>query len=158
MFSPQLKDIGELFVDSGVSKESFNIISQGDIGVILSNKPEERRIIFESAAGVLKYKKRKDEALRKLDRTHDNMNRVNDIILELETNLEPLKEQSEAAKKYQEHKKKLDEIEVSLIVSEVNTINVDYQENKKKVTDLNEEILQIESSNSIDGRVKIRKC
>ena len=147
----RLKDIQELFVDSGVSKESFNIISQGDIGVILSNKPEERRVIFESAAGVLKYKKRKDEALRKLDRTHDNMSRVNDIILELETNIEPLKEQSEAAKKYLEHKKKLDEIEVSLIVSEVNTINLDYQENKRKVNELNEELLNIESSNSVDS-------
>ena len=78
-------------VDTGVNKESFNIISQGDIGAILSNKPEERRIIFESAAGTLKYKKRKDEALRKLDRTHDNMSRVNDIILELETSIAPLK-------------------------------------------------------------------
>ena len=113
----RLKDIQDLLVDTGVNKESFNIISQGDIGAILSNKPEERRIIFESAAGTLKYKKRKDEALRKLDRTHDNMNRVNDIILELETNLEPLKKQSEDANKYLENKKKLDEIEVSLIVS-----------------------------------------
>ena len=81
----RLKDIQDLLVDTGVNKESFNIISQGDIGAILSNKPEERRIIFESAAGTLKYKKRKDEALRKLDRTHDNMNRVNDIILEFQT-------------------------------------------------------------------------
>ena len=147
----RLKDIQDLFVDTGVNKESFNIISQGDIANILSNKPEERRIIFEAAAGTLKYKKRKDEALRKLDRTHDNMARVNDIILEIESNLEPLKEQSINAKKYLENKKKLDEIEVSLIVSEVNSINIDYQNNKKLVNELNEEIMRLESSSSVDN-------
>ena len=147
----RLKDITDLFVDTGVSKESFNIISQGDIGAILSNKPEERRIIFESAAKTLKYKKRKDEALRKLDRTHDNMNRVNDIILELESNLEPLKKQSEDAKKYLENKNKLDEIEVSLIVSEVNSLNKEYHSNKKLVNDLNEEIIKLQSSSTVDN-------
>ena len=147
----RLKDITDLLVDTGVNKESFNIISQGDIGAILSNKPEERRIIFEAAAGTLKYKKRKDEALRKLDRTHDNMDRINDIIIELETNLEPLKKQSEDAKKYLENKKKLDEIEVSLIVSEVEELNGSYQLNKKKVSDLNEEILKLESESSLDS-------
>ena len=147
----RLKDIQDLFVDTGVSKESFNIISQGDIGAILSNKPEERRVIFEAAAEVLKYKKRKDEALRKLDRTHDNMNRVNDIILELETNLEPLKKQCESAKKYLENKKKLDEIEVSLIVSEVDSINADYQNNKRLVSILNEEIIKLEASSNVDN-------
>ena len=147
----RLKDITDLFVDTGVSKESFNIISQGDICAILSNKPEERRIIFESAAKTLKYKKRKDEALRKLDRTHDNMNRVNDIILELESNLEPLKKQSEDAKKYLENKNKLDEIEVSLIVSEVNSLNKEYHSNKKLVNDLNEEIIKLQSSSTVDN-------
>lgn len=147
----RLKDIQDLLVDTGVNKESFNIISQGDIASILSNKPEERRIIFESAAGTLKYKKRKDEALRKLDRTHDNMARVNDIILELESNLNPLKKQSEDASKYLENKKKLDEIEVSLIVSEVDEINREYQENKKLASDLNEEIIKLESESNVDN-------
>lgn len=147
----RLKDIQDLLVDTGVNKESFNIISQGDIGAILSNKPEERRIIFEAAAGTLKYKKRKDEALRKLDRTHENMSRVNDIILELETNLEPLKKQSEDAKKYLENKKRLDEIEVSLIVSEVNNINIDYQNNKRLVNALTEEIIKLESNGNLDN-------
>ena len=152
----RLKDINDLFVDTGVNKESFNIISQGDIASILSNKPEERRIIFEAAAGTLKYKKRKDEALRKLDRTHDNMARVNDIILEIETNLEPLKKQAEDAKKYLENKKQLDEIEVSLIVSEVNSINIDYQNNKKLVSALNEEILSLEKDSTV-GNSKIEE-
>ena len=147
----RLKDIQDLLIDSGASKESFNIISQGDIASILSNKPEERRIIFEAAANVLKYKKRKDEALRKLERTHSNMARVNDIILELETNLEPLKKQSIDAKKYLENKKKLDEIEVSLIVSEVDEINFEYQNNKKEVNLLNEELIKIEASSNVDN-------
>ena len=93
----RLKDITDLFVDSGSSKEAFNIISQGEITKILSDRPEDRRVIFEEAACVLKYKKRKEEAIKKLGRTHDNMTRVNDILSEIETNLEPLKIQSEKA-------------------------------------------------------------
>lgn len=147
----RLKDISDLFVDTGVSKESFNIISQGDIGQILSNKPEERRIIFEAAAGVVKYKKRKEEAYRKLDRTHENLTRIDDIINELETSINPLKKQSEDAKKYLENKKKLDEIEVSLIVNEVESINRDYQIDKRNVTLLNEELSKMESDGNIDN-------
>ena len=152
----RLKDITDLLVDTGVNKESFNIISQGDIGAILSNKPEERRIIFEAAAGTLKYKKRKDEALRKLERTHDNMSRVNDIVIELESSIKPLKKQSEDAKKYLENKKKLDEIEVSLIVSEVDEINHDYQFNKKNISKLEEEIVKLQSGTTLDNS-KIEK-
>ncbi len=144
----RLKDIQDLLVDTGVNKESFNIISQGDIGAILSNKPEDRRIIFESASNVLKYRKRKDEALRKLDRTHDNMTRINDIILEIESNLKPLEKQSDNAKKYLENKEKLDSIEVSLIVSEVESMNTEYQENKMKVSNLTNELTLMETDNS----------
>lgn len=144
----RLKDIQDLLVDTGVNKESFNIISQGDIGAILSNKPEDRRIIFESAANVLKYRKRKDEALRKLDRTHDNMTRINDIILEIESNLKPLEKQSDNAKKYLENKEKLGSIEVSLIVSEVESMNTEYQENKLKVSNLTNELTLMETDNS----------
>lgn len=147
----RLKDIQELFSDTGVSKESYNIISQGDIASILSNKPEDRRIIFEAAAGTLKYKRRKDEALRKLERTHDNMRRVSDITLELEENIKPLKEQKEAALKYQENKKKLDEIEVSLIVKEVSDLNYEYQKDKKLISDINIELENIEKDNNTDN-------
>ena len=96
----RLKDITDLILDSGISKDSFNIISQGKKDEILSNKPLERRVVFEEAACVLKYKKRKEEALNKLERTHQNMNRVNDIINELEVQVEPLKEQKEKALEY----------------------------------------------------------
>ena len=146
----RLRDIYDLLSDTGINKESFNIISQGDIASILSNKPEERRVIFEAAAGTLKYQKRKDEALRKLERTHDNMTRINDIMLELENNLKPLKKQSIDAQKYLENKKTLDEIEVSLIVSEVNEINVSYQSNKRLVGELNEEVISLEKNSNVD--------
>ena len=86
----RLKDITNILADSGADKESFNIISQGKIDEILSTKPGDRRSVFESAAGVIKYKKRKEEAIRKLDRTNANMIRVEDIRRELENNLIPL--------------------------------------------------------------------
>ena len=88
----RLKDITDLFLDSGIGKFSFNIISQGEVMRILSNSPYDRRIIFEEAARVLKYKKRKEEAIRKLERTNQNLDRVSDIIAELEGQVEPLRE------------------------------------------------------------------
>ena len=109
----RLKDITELLTDSGANRESFNIISQGKIDEILSSKPQDRRVVFESAAGVIKYKRRKEEAIRKLDKTNINLNRVKDIINELETNLEPLKIQSEKATEYLNVKNRLKEKEIS---------------------------------------------
>jgi len=144
----RLKDISDLLMDSGIAKESFNIISQGKIDDILSSKPENRRIIFEEAAGVLKYKKRKEEALRKLEKTHDNMNRVNDIIKELETQVEPLREQKIKAEEYINLTEDLKELEISLIASDITNINYKYQENKKKIDELNKEIVSLNTSNS----------
>jgi chromosome segregation protein len=145
----RLKDILDLFIDSGAGKESFNIISQGDIASVLSDKPEERRVIFESAAGVLKYKKRKEDALRKLCRTNDNINRVDDIMIELESQLEPLKEQSEYAKKYVEYKTELENIDVSLMVFDIERLNIEGSSNKDKKEELEEELINLESELSI---------
>ena len=159
----RLKDIVDLFLDTGVAKESFNIISQGKVEEIISSKPTDRRIIFEEAAGVLKYKKRKEDALRKLERTHDNMSRVNDIISELEVQVNPLKEQKEKAIKYNELNKDLESIEVALITSEITNINFKYQENKNKIEEINNEIISINTSNSTneakieDYKVNINK-
>ena len=139
----RLKDITELFLDTGVGKSSFNIISQGEISRILSNSPVERRTIIEEAAGIIKYKTRREEALRKLDRTMDNITRVNDIIGELETRVEPLREQSLKATEYLEIKKKLSEIEISLLVHEITNINSKYQVRKKEIETLNKEILEL---------------
>ena len=144
----RLKDIIELLMDSGSGKESFSIISQGDIASILSSKPEDRRIIFESAAGVLKYKKRKEEAEKKLDKTHDNIDRVNDIINELETQVMPLKEQSEKATKYLDAKKELEDVEISLIVTDLDSLNTEYTDSKNKIELLNKEILELSTSNN----------
>ena len=139
----RLKDITELFLDTGVGKSSFNIISQGEISKILSNSPVERRFVVEEAAGILKYKTRREEALRKLDRTENNILRVNDIIMELEKRVEPLKEQSEQASRYLEVKDKLKEVEVGLLVNEITDINSKCQENKRKIEKLNTDIISI---------------
>lgn len=144
----RLKDILELFMDTGASKESFNIISQGDVGNILSGKPEDRRIIFEEAAGVIKYKKRKEEALRKLEKTHDNMTRVNDIIEELKVNVEPLKKQAENAKIYLDKKDTLKKYEISLSVNDIEKYNYEYKESKEKVKTLTDTITSMLSTNS----------
>ena len=144
----RLKDINDILMDSGISKESFNIISQGKIEEILSARPDSRRVIFEEAAGVLKYKKRKEEALRKLDKTHDNINRVSDIIKELEVQIEPLREQKIKALEYLGLNDELKELEIALISSEITNINYKYQENKQKIEKLNNEILTLSTNNT----------
>jgi len=151
----RLKDITDLFIDSGIGKDAFNIVSQGDISRILSNSPEERRMIFESAAGVLKYKKRKEEAIRKLDRTNNNLDRVDDIIGELEVQVEPLKEQSKKAQEYLENKEKLENIEVALIAYELEEMNYKYEEVKKNIEELNNEILNLNLKGNNDDTIYI---
>ena len=146
----RLKDITDLFIDSGAGKESFNIISQGAVAEVVDNKPEERRTIFEEASGVLKYKKRKEESLRKLDRTNENLERVNLLIDELLITLTPLKEQSDKARKYLEYKDELENIEVALIATEITKINDEYQKVKENVKKLNEEVLDLDTSNNTD--------
>ena len=144
----RLKDISELLTDSGAAKESFNIIGQGKIDEILSTKPTDRRVIFEEAAGVLKYKKRKEEAIRKLDRTNNNINRVNDIIKELETNLIPLKEQSDTAKKYNEYKEKLTSNDIALIVNDIDTLSEELNLSRDRISILNDKITEINNNNA----------
>lgn len=138
----RLKDLLDILMDSGIAKESFNIISQGKIDEIISSKPIERRLIFEEAAGVLKYKKRKEEALRKLDRTHDNMNRVEDIIKELEVQVTPLKEQKEKAETYLKINDELEQIEIALIANDIEKMNIEYQQKKNRIEELNQELLK----------------
>ncbi|MBP3461513.1 MAG: AAA family ATPase [Bacilli bacterium] len=144
----RLKDITNLLLDSGIAKESFNIISQGKVEEIISSKPESRRVIFEEAASVLKYRKRKEEALRKLERTHDNMNRVNDIINELKNQVEPLKEQRDKAIIYLEKSGELESVEVALITKDITDINDKYVEFKSRIESLNKEIIEISVTNN----------
>ena len=151
----RLKDILNLLLDSGVGKESFNIISQGEVDKILSNSPYDRRVIFEEAAGILKYKKRKEEALRKLDRTHNNLDRVNDIINELELQVEPLKEQSKKAKEYVDTKEKLTNLEVALIAHDLEFLNEELEEAKQQKEKLSEEIMKISTDTSKNDALSI---
>lgn len=137
----RLKDINDLFLDSGMGKYAFNIISQGEVGKILSDSSLDRRSIIEEAAGVLKYKKRKEEALRKLDKTNDNLTRVKDIISELDTQLEPLKVQSEEAKKFLEIKKSLEDIEIALIANDLEELNSSYNDTLLGIEKLQNEIV-----------------
>lgn len=145
----RLKDITDLFLDSGLGKESFNIISQGEIQNILSNSVNDRRLIFEEAAGVLKYKKRKEEATRKLERTDNNLIRIFDILEELKARVAPLKRQSKKAQKYLENKTKLEEIEVALVVKEIETLNTQYQISKNKIKQLEDEILSLNNDENV---------
>lgn len=145
----RLKDISDILMDTGIAKESFNIISQGKIEEILSTKATDKRIIFEEAAGVLKYKKRKEEALRKLEIAQDNMIRVDDIIGELKEQIEPLREQKDKAIKYLDAKKELESIEIALITNDITTFNDKYQSNKEKIDEINSELLNLNTNNSL---------
>lgn len=146
----RLKDIVDLFIDSGAGKESFNIISQGSVSDIINSKPEDRRTIFEEASGVLKYKKRKEETERKLDKTKENIEKVDLVIDELLVNLEPLEEQAKKATLYNELKSKLEETEIALIANDIYTINEEYKVVKEESDKLNAEILNIKVNNSED--------
>ena len=136
----RLKDITNLLLDSGVAKESFNIISQGQIEAIISSRPEGRRVIFEEASGVLKYKRRKEEAIKKLEKTKANMNRIGDIIKELEDRIEPLKIEKQKALEYEEAKSKLENLDISLITEDITNLNYEYQTSKDKLENLNKTV------------------
>ena len=144
----RLKDIINLFMDSFSSKESLSIIPQGKISEILDGRPEERRVIFEDAAGVIKYKKRKEDTLRKLAKTNENLSRVNMIIDELEIQRAPLEEQARKAKKYKEHKEKLESIEIALLATDIATLNEEYNISKKERENLEEKLVEVSSIDS----------
>ncbi len=144
----RLKDISDLLIDSATSKESFNIISQGEIDKILSNSPYDRRYIFEVASGVLKYKKRKEEALKKLDRTQDNIVRVNDILNEIESRIKPLEIESKKAEEYLDAKDKLENIEVALLSLDIEETNYECNKTREEISNLNNEIISITTNNS----------
>ena len=112
----RLKDVLELFMDTGIGRDGYSIIGQGKIDEILSNKSEDRRHIFEEAAGIVKYRSRKEETEKKLEQTKLNLLRINDILTEIEGNLEPLQMQADKAKKYLNLKEELKNIEVGLFI------------------------------------------
>ena len=133
----RLKDLTNLFLDSGIGGDAFNIISQGNIETIVNSKPIDRRVILESAAQVLKYKNRKTESLRKLDKTKDNLEKVDLVIDELSQTLTPLEEQSKVAKKYVLMENSLKDLEIALTVQDITSMHEEYQhieEEQNKLT------------------------
>ena len=148
----RLKDILELFMDTGIGKDGYSIIGQGKIDEILSNKSEDRRNVFEEAAGIVKYKTRKQESEKKLEHTKLNLIRINDILTELENNIEPLKEQSEKARMFLNLKQDLKQIEVGLFVyniekykkdlenvmQDIDIMNSNYNLEEEKLKQINE--------------------
>ena len=128
----RLKDILELFMDTGIGKDGYSIIGQGKIDDILSNKSEDRRHIFEEAAGIVKYRARKEESEKKLEHTKLNLLRVDDIVTEIEGSIGPLKEQSEKAKKYLDYRENLKNIEVGLFLHNI-------EENKNNLNKIEED-------------------
>lgn len=136
----RLKDIHDLFMDSGLGRESFSIISQGKVEAIFNSKPEDRRGIFEEAAGVLKYKQRKKKAEQKLFETEDNLSRVQDIIYELAEQLIPLEQQSNVANKFLTFKEELTQIDIQLTTHEIIETKAIWEEKQKSLTTLDEEL------------------
>lgn len=127
----RLKDILELFMDTGIGKDGYSIIGQGKIDEILSNKSEDRRHIFEEAAGIVKYRARKSESEKKLEQTKLNLLRINDILSEIEAGLDPLRIQSEKAKRFLELHESLKDIEVGLFIHNIET----YKEKLEQVVE-----------------------
>ena len=146
----RLKDVLELFMDTGIGKDGYSIIGQGKIDEILSNKSEDRRHIFEEAAGIVKYRVRKAESEKKLEHTKLNLLRINDILSEIELNIEPLKNQAEKAKKYLNLRDELKDIEVGLFIYNINT----YKEKLEKIIE-DEDILKTQNDEASNTMQKI---
>lgn len=144
----RLKDITELFMDTGIGKEGYSIIGQGKIDAILSGKPEERRALLEEAAGIVKYKSRKEEAEKRLDNTDNNLVRIRDIIATYEERLEPLRVEKEKALKYKELAEQLNVKEVSVLVNYIDKVSIDIEglsseiEKRQEVVDKKREELR----------------
>ncbi|MFE4711529.1 chromosome segregation protein SMC [Paenibacillus sp. NPDC056722] len=141
--SCRLKDITELFMDTGIGREAYSIIGQGRIEEILSTRSEDRRGIFEEASGIVKYKSRKKDAGRKLDETEQNLLRIHDLLSELEDQVGPLKEQSEKAIRYKELREQLKQLEISVYVHQIEGIHTSWQEGNAKLETLRNEQLEL---------------
>ncbi|MDB8552039.1 chromosome segregation protein SMC [Turicibacter sanguinis] len=148
----RLKDVIDLIMDSGIGHDSLSIISQDKVKAIVEARVEDRRVIIEEAAGVLKYKMRKKEATRKLESTSDNLSRVQDIIFELEDQVEPLRKQSEKAEKYMVLKKECSESEISVLAYDIKTLNDQMERSKKERKEVEFEHLSINGKIATDER------
>lgn len=130
----RLKDVNELFYDTGIGKEGYSIIGQGQIDKILSGRPEERRELFDEAAGIVKFKRRKAEAVKKLENEKQNLVRVTDIIAELEKQVGPLERQSEKARKYLKYREELKNYDINMFLIEITGIKEELSKLSEKIT------------------------
>lgn len=155
--SCRLKDILELFMDTGIGKEGYSIIGQGQIDKILSGKPEDRRELFDEAAGIVKFKRRKQAAEKNLEEERLNLSRVSDIISEIERQLAPLENQSETAKMYLKYKEELKDLEVSAFLKEYEKIHNSKEEIDTKLNISTEDMqsTQKEYENTKDEYIKL---
>ncbi len=147
----RLKQVSELFYDTGIGKEGYSIIGQGQIDRILSGKPEERRELFDEAAGIVKFKKRKVTAQKKLENERENLVRVNDILAELERQVGPLEQQSEKAKTYLKKKEELKEYDINMFLLETERIAGELKEADEKFRIADE---QLKESNQAHEKIK----
>ena len=156
------KDILDLVMDTGLGKNSLSMISQGNVMNFADAKPYDRREVFEDAAGVSKYKKRKIESLNKLERTKENLDRTFDILSELERQVSPLKRQARKAELYREMKSKLEQIEVAVLVNDIQNLNDQKNELEKSLFDLEttiamqETTMQIHENSNFENKNKLR--
>ncbi len=159
----RLKDVIDLILDSGLGKDSLSIISQGNVVGFADAKPYERRGIFEEAAGVSKYKKRKMESIARLERTKENLDKAQNILDELERQVSPLKRQARKAEIYREKKKRLEEIETAVLVDEIKQYNSQKDEIDKSLFDLettltmNNTSVQISENNNLEARANLKE-
>lgn len=142
----RLKDITDLVMDTGLGRDSLSIITQGNISSFAEAKPEERRALFEEAAGVAKYKKRKNASLNKLKNTQDNLARLEDIIIELERQVNPLRRQAKKAKQYIAYKEELSKIEINVIIDEIEHLQQEIETLEKQRFDLDSQCAMHETT------------
>ena len=147
----RLKDVNELFYDTGIGKEGYSIIGQGQIERILSGKPEERRELFDEAVGIVKFKKRKAATVKKLEHERENLVRVNDILSELERQVGPLERQAENAKLFLKKKEELKTLEVNMFLLEIQDMNRRLSEIEK-----NYQIAETQMTENKDKQEKIK--
>lgn len=150
----RMRDVQELFMDTGIGKHSYSIISQGEVDAVLSSRSEDRRALFEEAAGITRYKQRKKEALRKLEQTRQNLLRVSDVISELESQIGPLTEQSEVARQYQVLNAERTELQLSLLVAQYTGLQSSLARARERETELTREIEELRHAL---GQVEIRE-
>lgn len=136
----RLKDVNELFYDTGIGKEGYSIIGQGQIEKIISGRPEDRRELFDEAAGIVKFKKRKNETIKKLQEEEDNLLRVNDILSELEKQVGPLEKQADKAKDYLNKKERQKNLDINLFVIDKKTFDSEAESVQKDIDNANSEL------------------